>query len=128
MDEALRTEISKRLGAGIARERERAGMSQEQVADALGIGPQAVSRIERGAVHCDYPRLVELSMLFDVSISDFDTHRRAGQSLPDHAKQFVALCAEMTSAERMGGLDILAAYLGALPPRRARATRPRKAF
>ena len=61
MDDKRRRRISGRVGAAIERERMRAGLTQETLAEKLGVGPQAVSRIERGVVHAPVWRLVEVS-------------------------------------------------------------------
>ena len=50
--------------------RARAGMTQEDVAEALGIGVEAVSRLERGVVDPGVPRLVELAHLFDCGVAE----------------------------------------------------------
>ncbi len=48
----------------------RAGMTQDGVAEALGIGIEAVSRLERGVVDPGVPRLVELANLFECGIAE----------------------------------------------------------
>ena len=65
-----RKSISKAAGAGISAMRARAGMTQEDVAEALGIGVEAVSRLERGVVDPGVPRLVELAHLFDCGVAE----------------------------------------------------------
>ena len=48
--------------------RKKAGMSQEELADRLGVSRQAVSRWELGSTLPDAPNLLKLSDLFGVSI------------------------------------------------------------
>ena len=48
--------------------RKKAGMSQEELADRLGVSRQAVSRWELGSTQPDAPNLLKLSDLFGVSI------------------------------------------------------------
>ena len=48
--------------------RKKRGMSQEELADQLGVSRQAVSRWELGATLPDAPNLLKLSDLFGVSI------------------------------------------------------------
>lgn len=69
-DKDQRKAISKAAGAGIAAMRARARMTQDEVAEALGVGPEAVSRIERGVVDPGVPRLVELAALFDCGVAE----------------------------------------------------------
>jgi transcriptional regulator with XRE-family HTH domain len=70
LEKDQRKAISKAAGAGIAAMRARARMTQDEVAEALGVGPEAVSRIERGVVDPGIPRLVELATLFDCGIAE----------------------------------------------------------
>jgi transcriptional regulator with XRE-family HTH domain len=62
--------ISQTVGAAIASHRVRAGLTQEGVAERLGIGNEAISRLERGIVLPSIPRLSELAELFDCRIDE----------------------------------------------------------
>ncbi|MBQ9781315.1 MAG: helix-turn-helix transcriptional regulator [Clostridia bacterium] len=57
-----------KLGARIAILRKRQGMTQNQVADRLGVTPQAVSKWERGLACPDLTCLDELSDLLGTTI------------------------------------------------------------
>lgn len=63
--------LAKRVGKAIGRQRQQAGMTQEQVAEHLSIGMEAVSRMERGIVVPTIARLAELAQLFDCELADF---------------------------------------------------------
>ncbi|AVS76986.1 transcriptional regulator [Paracidovorax avenae] len=63
--------LARDVGAAIARKRGELGLTQDQVSEALGIGPEAVSRIERGVVLPSLPRLVELAELLQCSVEYF---------------------------------------------------------
>jgi len=56
--------IRKSIGLSIARARQDAGLTQEGVAELLGIGPEAVSRLERGIGSITAERLVVLAEMF----------------------------------------------------------------
>jgi transcriptional regulator with XRE-family HTH domain len=56
--------IRKAIGHSIARARQDADMTQEAVAEQLGIGPEAVSRLERGVGSITAERLVVLAEMF----------------------------------------------------------------
>ena len=56
--------IRKAIGSAIARARQDAGLTQEGVAERLGIGPEAVSRLERGIGSITAERLVVLAEMF----------------------------------------------------------------
>lgn len=62
------------MGSRIARQRGSVGLTQEQVAEALKIGPEAVSRIERGIVMPSIARLIELAEVLDCPAEHFMRH------------------------------------------------------
>ena len=70
LTKAQRSAICQAAGAGIARMRARAGLTQDEVAEALGVGPEAVSRIERGVVDPGISRIVELAELFRCGVDE----------------------------------------------------------
>ncbi|MBV7515832.1 helix-turn-helix domain-containing protein, partial [Pseudomonas sp. PDM25] len=57
--------LARRVGQAIAKQRSRSGLTQEEVAERLGVGNEAVSRIERGIVMPNIERLLELAGIFD---------------------------------------------------------------
>ncbi len=61
MQEERQRQIGVALGAQIARARIAKGLTQEQVAELLGVGNEAISRIERGVVLPPLVRLFELA-------------------------------------------------------------------
>ena len=71
------------LGEKIAFCRKKAGLSQEALADRLGLSRQAVSRWETGAAVPDLSKIVELSKLFQVST---DFLLLPEQTEPEHAE------------------------------------------
>ena len=64
-------QLAKSVGKAIARQRQQAGLTQERVAELLGIGMEAVSRMERGIVVPTVVRLAELAQLFGCELADF---------------------------------------------------------
>ena len=63
-------QLAKSVGKAIGRQRNQAGFTQEQVAEHLNIGMEAVSRMERGIVVPTVVRLAELAQLFDCDIAE----------------------------------------------------------
>ena len=63
--------ILKKLGQTIAKKRKMAGYTQEQVAEHLGIGNEAFSRIERGLNSPGIPKLYLLAELFECGVETF---------------------------------------------------------
>lgn len=64
-------QLAKNVGKAIGRQRNQAGFTQEQVAEHLNIGMEAVSRMERGIVVPTVVRLAELAQLFGCELADF---------------------------------------------------------
>lgn len=63
--------LVKSVGKAISHKRTQAGFTQEQVAEHLSIGMEAVSRMERGIVVPTVVRLAELDQLFGCELADF---------------------------------------------------------
>ena len=64
-------QLAKNVGKAIGRQRNQSGFTQEQVAEHLNIGMEAVSRMERGIVVPTVVRLAELAQLFGCELADF---------------------------------------------------------
>jgi transcriptional regulator with XRE-family HTH domain len=93
------------VGRAIARNRVAAGLTQEQVAEQLGIGNEAVSRIERGVVMPNVARLMELADVFDCGIADLLTEVSSRPS--DQAKHLARLLISVSSKDREMIVDIV---------------------
>lgn len=63
-------ELAQSVGKAIGRQRLQAGLTQEAVAEQLGIGMEAISRMERGIVVPTVLRLAELAQLFGCELAD----------------------------------------------------------
>lgn len=61
-------ELVRFVGKAIASRRVQAGLTQEEVAEVLGIGNEAVSRMERGTVMPTVGRLVALAEIFGCGV------------------------------------------------------------
>lgn len=68
MDEREKTALIKAVGQAIAARRNEARLSQESVAEALGITREALSRIETGAAVPSVLRLAELAEVLDCEL------------------------------------------------------------
>jgi transcriptional regulator with XRE-family HTH domain len=62
--------LAKAVGRAIAYQRQQRGMTQEDVAERLQIGMEAVSRMERGIVVPTIVRLAELAQIFGCELTD----------------------------------------------------------
>ena len=91
------------IGTNIKQFREERGLTQEQVADKLGITFQAVSSWERDEYKPDVEKLIKLAELFDVSVSALVEEKKRVFSTKDaiynweHMKTFV----KTTAKEKM---------------------------
>lgn len=64
-------QINKKLGRVIAKKRKAAGFTQEEVAEELGIGNEALSRIERGINGPSVDKLYVMAGLFRCGVETF---------------------------------------------------------
>ncbi len=97
MDVEREKALAGAVGQAVARERLTKGMTQEQVAEALGIGPEAVSRFERGTIMPSLGRLIELAEVFGCSVDRFLLR---GDLANDQALLIQNLIAPLDAADR----------------------------
>ncbi|HBO5741818.1 TPA: helix-turn-helix transcriptional regulator [Pseudomonas aeruginosa] len=62
--------LAEAVGRAIAKQRMRCGMTQDEVAEILGVGNEAVSRIERGIVMPNIARLFEFATIFNCNVME----------------------------------------------------------
>jgi len=104
--------LSKAVGALIARARSEAGLTQEDVADALEVGAETVSRIERGAVPPTLARLFEFATLFDCRVDELLLE--ASDRSADQAANIAHQLSDLAPADRLlvaNMVDQLASHL-----------------
>jgi transcriptional regulator with XRE-family HTH domain len=63
-------ELASVVGLNISRRRKEMGFSQAQLAEKLEIGPDSLSRIEKGVVAPRFARLVEMAGILDCAVAD----------------------------------------------------------
>lgn len=100
------------VGRAIARQRMRSGLSQEEVAERLGIGNEAVSRIERGIVIPNIARLFDFASIFGCNAAELLTE--ASSRPDDQALQISQMLASLEDADRQLVMEMvgrLAAHL-----------------
>ena len=92
-------QISKAVGALIARARAQANKTQEDVAEALEVGAETVSRIERGAVPPTLARLFEFAELFGCRVDELLLE--ASNRNTDQAANIAHQLSELAPADRL---------------------------
>lgn len=71
--------FAKQLGITIATYRQEKALTQEQLAEILGIGNEAISRIERGVAMPSLIRLIEIANVFHCSVADLIIRQSSSQ-------------------------------------------------
>jgi transcriptional regulator with XRE-family HTH domain len=69
--------FAKKIGQALAKQRIARNMTQEQVAEKIGVEQETISRFERGATLPPLLRLIDLAEIFDVPL---DALVRAGST------------------------------------------------
>ena len=112
MKSELADDLAKSVGAAIGRERALRGMTQDDVAAALNIGPEAVSRMERGIVIPSLVRLVEFAELFGCPVETF--FNKATGLTGDNAAAIAGLLGPLKRADRQFVLELIEKTCGHL--------------
>ena len=98
-------QLAELVGQAIARQRLRCQLSQEQIAERLGIGSEAVSRIERGVVMPNVERLVELATIFGCETADLLTE--VSSRPEDQARRLYDLLSPLALDDRALVMDMV---------------------
>lgn len=92
------------VGKAIAKQRIESGLTQEDVAEQLGIGLEAVSRMERGVVIPTVVRLFELADIFACDAADLLTDASSRSS--DQASHLNRLLSRLSTSDRTLLLEV----------------------
>lgn len=90
--------LADQIGQCIAKRRLAAGLTQDQVAEKLGIGYEAVSRMERGVTIPTVIRLADLAEVFGCGIQELLIESSVRPD--DQAEQIKNMLAELNSEDR----------------------------
>lgn len=105
MRKADHTELANLIGRAIARQRLRRGLTQEEVAERLEIGSEAVSRIERGVVIPNIARLLDFASVLECKTAELLSE--ASSRPDDQAIHISRLLAAMSQADRQLVMEIV---------------------
>ena len=92
-------QLAKTVGKAIARYRQLCRLTQDELAERLEIGKEAVSRIERGIVMPTVARLVELAGIFQCEASDLLT--LASNRASDQARHLDQMLVRLDGDDRI---------------------------
>nr|WP_284041320.1 helix-turn-helix transcriptional regulator [Halomonas olivaria] len=97
--------LASNIGRAIAKQRIRSQLTQEEVAERLGVGNEAVSRIERGRVIPNIVRLLELAEVFNCEAAEL--LGQASLHVDDQTNRIKALLAPLKQNDRQLILDVI---------------------
>ena len=86
------------VGRALAAERRSAGLSQQQVAERIGVEPETLSRMESGKISPTLQRLRQLAGVYGCSLEALVG--RASDQTPDIAKRLAEQLDDLSDADR----------------------------
>lgn len=96
------SDTRKRLGARIAALRKRKGLRQMAVAEAVGLEPKSLSRLEAGAYAPSLQTLEQLARVLGVELRDFFNFPDA--ETPEEMREYLLQVVQAASAEQLAVL------------------------
>ncbi|KPQ20819.1 MULTISPECIES: helix-turn-helix domain-containing protein [unclassified Halomonas] len=105
MNKTEQKRLASNIGRAIAKQRVLSQLTQEEVAERLGVGNEAVSRIERGRVIPNIVRLLELAEIFNCEAAEL--LGQASVHLEDQSSRVKTLLAPLAPSDRQLLLDII---------------------
>lgn len=108
---------AKELGKRIASRRIEAEMTQEEIAERLGVGIEAISRMERGKAIPNALRLLDIAEIFSCRVDEL--LQSASHRSQDQAAHLQQLLDQLDETDRKFILDMLESYVRHLQDRQA---------
>lgn len=96
--ESVADSLTRQLGKNIRSRRKQLGLTQEQLAEMLGVGHQALSRIEQGKMAPKMDRLPTLAKSLHCSVSDL--FRQTDENITCHADQIAELLVGLSTEKK----------------------------
>lgn len=106
------------VGASLAAERKARGMTQQQVAEKLGVEPESISRMESGVIVPTLQRLRQFADLYGCSMESLVA--RSSDQASDVASRLAAELSTLQAADRMFVAEHTQALIEHLRTNRAR--------
>jgi transcriptional regulator with XRE-family HTH domain len=98
-------QLSAVVGRAIARQRKRCGLTQNEVAEKLGVSFDVVSRTERGIVMPNIARLMQLAAVFGCETAELLTE--TSNRSTDQASRMAELIEGLSDGERVLIMNIV---------------------
>lgn len=108
-------QLAERIGQVIAVRRAACGLTQEDVAERLGVGLAAVSRLERGLIMPTVGRLVELAEILQCNATDLMSEVSTGTN--DQAQRLAQVLSKLKDHDRAVLVDAMERIASCLPCR-----------
>ncbi|MCO7230376.1 helix-turn-helix domain-containing protein [Halomonas sp. CnH100-B] len=105
MNKIEQKRLASNIGRAIAKQRIRSQLTQEEVAERLGVGNEAVSRIERGRVIPNIVRLLELAEIFNCEAAEL--LGQASVHVDDQTQRIKTLLAPLKPHDRQLMLELI---------------------
>ena len=90
----------RKIGSFLKELRKEKGITQEQMAEELGVSGRTISRWETGSNMPDISLLVEIAEFFDVSIPEIIKGERKSEDMKDEAKEVAETMSDYAKAEK----------------------------
>ena len=97
------------IGSKIKNARNKAGFTQEQTAESLGVSRQTISNWENGKTYPDIVSVVRMSELYDISL---DHLLKEEEPMSDYLDYLEESTNTVKSRRRLGGIILAAVYIG----------------
>lgn len=95
----------KKIGGFLKEERKRSGLTQEQVAERLGISSRTISRWETGAYMPDISLLVDIAEMYDVDVREIIDGERKEDNMNREVKEVAVKMADYSAMEKKNILN-----------------------
>ncbi|NDI87615.1 helix-turn-helix domain-containing protein [Undibacterium crateris] len=112
MDNFQKTVFVKTIGEALSARRVSMGLSQERVAEILGISREAVSRMETGVAVPSIVRIAELAEIFECSIEELITKGSSRQI--DQGRQLAMMFDGLSQEHRAVILEAIGCLINGL--------------
>lgn len=107
--------VARTIGKAIARRRTMAGLTQEEVAERLGLGQEAVSRMERGVASLTVARLATLAEIYRCNVAQLVTE--SSEREDDQARALSAVLSRLPHADRELLIEWMNVFAARFQPR-----------